>query len=59
MQLPSKSIKKIIFIYFRIHKIILASGSKYFLEVFTSLNKDIYKEVEIPTIEIPLPVKTT
>ena len=29
------------------------------LDVFASINKDIYKEVEIPTIEIPLPVKTS
>ena len=59
MLLLSKYKQKTNFYYFRIHKVILASGSKYFLEVFTSLNKDIYKEVEIPTIEIPLPVKTS
>jgi hypothetical protein len=29
------------------------------LEVFTSMDKEIYKEVEIPTIEIPMPVKTS
>jgi hypothetical protein len=44
---------------FRIHKVILSSGSKYFLEVFSSIKPEVYKEVEIPTLEIPLPVKTS
>ena len=46
-------------ILFRIHKVVLASGSKYMLEVFTQMNKEIFKEVEIPIIDIPLPVKTS
>ena len=38
---------------FRIHKVILASGSKYFLEVFRTSDTAI-----LTSIDIPMPIKT-
>ena len=38
---------------FRVHKAILASGSKYFLEVFRTSDPE-----KLTSIEIPLPIKT-